>query len=129
MKRLLPLSILTLTLVSCGSAVKSEIFNSAGRKVGTVVLDGAHEAHFVSAQEEDRGKVRGNVVRDAGGKKLGTISQRDGKTFITGPDGNDIGTLEEGNTCYGKSTEKLGTITAVEDPLIAAAGCLAFFIR
>lgn len=118
-----------LLLTSCKTEAASEIFNSAGRKVGSIVIDGPHEAHFVGSQEEERGKVRGNIIRDAGGKKLGSITEREGKVFIADGEGTDIGTLEDGFECYGKSQESLGEVKGVTDTGIAAAACLTFFLQ
>jgi hypothetical protein len=119
---------LCITLISCGTVTTSAVFNQAGRAIGTVTMESDQEAVFKNTAGEERGRVRGNAVRDTGGKRLGTVQTVNGTLFLRNAEGRDIGTLESGNTCLGTGKESLGTISSNVPAGIAAAGCLVFFL-
>ena len=117
-----------LLLCSCTSKAL-EVKNSKGRTVGSIEVQAAKTATFVSMHGESIAKVRGTIVRDASGKQMGTTTERDGTVVILNPKGNPVGSLSKGTDCYGKGQEMLGTVSAEADTSVAAGACLVFFLQ
>lgn len=122
------LTVLGLLILTSCSAGAVTVENSTGRTIGSIDVEGT-TATILSARGEVRGKVRGTVIRDASGKHVGTVDERDGHTVILDPEGSPLGTLENGTDCFGKGKEVLGSISTQVDASAAAAACLLFFLQ
>lgn len=118
-----------LVLTACNADEGLVIKNSSGKTVGTMQVQGTRTATFLNMNGDERGKVRGNIVRDDGGKNVGNIVERDGNVVLQDTDDNPLGSVENGTDCYGKSREKLGTVGGEVDSYIAAGACLIFFLQ
>lgn len=128
---ILPLSVFGLLLLTaCGKGAGFEITNSNGKVVGTISVQGPKSATFLSISGSERGKVRGNIVRDDAGKNLGTIVEgENGRMMLQDGKEDALGNLDNGTDCYGKGQDKLGTISQGVDTSVAAGACLVFFLQ
>lgn len=117
-----------LVVTGCGGTVSTRVLDAKGRHVGTIRLESEHTAIITDEHGEVRGRVRGNLVRDAGSKKLGTIEQRDEHIVVIDANDDEVGSVEQEINCYGKSQALLGRISAKIDPEAAGAACLILLI-
>jgi hypothetical protein len=126
---LLILSLFGLLFVTaCGGTVSNAVYNQEGKKVGDIQFENENSATILDQYGEAVGKVRGNIIRDAGSKKLGTVELRDGKVIIIDAEDNEVGTVNNDTECYGQSSELRGTIGTKLDAEAAAAACLILLI-
>ena len=127
---LLVFSVLGLLLLgSCMQSRTVMIENSNGRRVGDIQIQGTQTATILSTYGEERGRIRGNVVRNTDGKRLGSFVERDGYMMILDASENPVGSLEDGTNCYGKGKEILGKISETVDSGVAAGACLVMFLQ
>ena len=128
---LIVLSVLGLLLVSaCGAGPGITIENSNGRRIGEIRIEGT-QAILLNSVGEERGRVRGTVIRDSDGKRAGSLGEQDGNLVLLDASDNPVGSLEEGSQCYGKGQDMLGKVVSPEpvDSHVAAAACLLFFLQ
>jgi hypothetical protein len=122
------LSLIGLLCVSACSGAAVEIRNSNSKVIGVIEAQGTQTATIKNTAGETRGKVRGTVIRDDSGKHVGTIAEKDGHTVISDEKDNAVGSVD-GNKCYGKGQEVLGTVSGEADSSAIAAACLLFFLQ
>lgn len=123
------LSVLGLLLVSaCSAGPAITIENSNGRRIGEIRIEGT-QAILLNSVGEERGRVRGTMIRDADGKRAGSLAEQEGNLVILDINDSPVGSLEEGVECYGKGQDMLGKVTAPVDSHVAAAACLLFFLQ
>ncbi len=116
-----------LTLVSCGGgAVK--VFNAAGQLAGTIRIDSADTFTVIDRYGQTQGHVRGGAVRDENGKRVATMTAKDDRMILADTNQNDIGTLERGTDCFGKTQQKLGHVEGQVDPQAAGAACILLLL-
>jgi hypothetical protein len=130
---LVPLLVLScfglLFLSGCGKEVKTYVYDEKGNKLGEIQFENDDNATIVDTHGEVAGRVRGALVRNASGKKIGTVEQKDGSVMFLDAEGNAMGSLEDGSDCYGKGPEKLGHINAEIDIEAAGAACMVLLLQ
>ena len=126
--RLMSCLYVSILLASCGGSAVS-VYNTEGKKIGSIRIVDDHNATIVSTYGEERGKVRGSLVRDDAGKRRGSIVERSRTIVIQNTDDDDVGTLVNGTDCYGKGQDIVGRISMVVRPEAAGAACLLFFLK
>ncbi len=127
-RRSLSLSVVGLLLLTACGGNALEVRNSNDRIVGTIDVQGSKTATMMNTHGDLHGKVRGNVIRDDSGKKVGGIAEQNGGIVILDAQDNAAGNID-GNDCYGKGKEKLGSVSGEADSSIVAAACLLFFLQ
>lgn len=124
MRTLIILSLFgVLFLTGCGGTIQTGVLNSAGAKVGDITFHSDNQSTILDASGNAIGEVIGTNILGPGGQKLGSIEDRDGHIVIINANNQDVGSLENGTDCYGKTQEKLGTVSTAIDPEAAAAAC------
>lgn len=132
MKRLvflLPVFGLLLLTAACTKNEGISVYNAENRKVGVIEVTDENNARFLSGNGDERGRLRGNLVRDESGARKGTVVERDGHWVILNATEDDVGTLENGTDCYGKGRDVIGRISEATDEEAAGAACLLFFLK
>ncbi len=117
-----------LFVTSCGGKQRVSIVNAQGKTVGEIQVDSPDEGTILQPDGSERGRVRGTMVRDTKGARVGTVEQRSEHTVITDAKGSDAGTLEKGTDCYGKGKAKLGTVKGEVSVNMAGAACLLLLL-
>ncbi len=117
-----------LFLTNCGGTPDIPVTDAEGRTVGHIRVDNKDNATILSVSNEERGRVRGNLVRDDSGGRAGTVQLRDVHVVLVDDKGGDIGSVEKGTDCYGKSQTLLGKIPAETDPEFGGAACMLLLL-
>lgn len=118
-----------LFLTSC-SAQKNPVVDASGKIVGEIQVEKTKTATILDAAGKTLGHVRGDLVRDASGKKAGSVTVKEGHTVITDASNNPIGSVEKQTDCYGKSQKMLGAVQMKDaEAEVAGAACLLLFLR
>jgi hypothetical protein len=129
MRSLLILSLFgVLFLTSCGGPEKIAVTDTGGRQVGEILLEDDDNATIASVNGETRGKVRGNLVRNDMGKRAGTIEKRDGVIVLVDAENSEVGSIEKGSECYGKSQTMLGSVKGEVDVDAVGAACMLLLL-
>lgn len=118
-----------LFVTACGGSVRTLVYDAQNKQVGEIEIESDTEASILDAQGRAVGRVRGALVRNAQGARAGTITVKDTAVVIVNEEEDEIGSLENGTDCYGKTQTKLGRISAVMEPETAGAACLLLFLR
>ncbi len=116
-----------LFLVSCGGKTV-KVLRANGQAMGTIRVDSQDTFTILDSAGHARAHNRGDAIRDANGKRIGTATVQDTHIILADENQNDIGTLENGADCYGKTQDKLGKIVGQIDPQAAGAACLVLLL-
>jgi hypothetical protein len=118
-----------LLLTACKKDEGVSVYNAENKKVGIVKVIDENNAQFLSANGDERGRLRGALVRDESGARRGTIVERDGHWVILDAKEDEIGTVEKGTDCYGKGKNVIGRVSEEIDHEAAGAACLLFLLK
>lgn len=117
-----------LFVTACGGNERTPVYDAKGKQIGAIEIQDTSVATIFDAAGAEAGAVRGTVVRNTKGGKAGSIQSKDGHVVLTDGKGQDIGSIENGTDCYGKSQAKLGSVQVENDVNIAGAACLLLLL-
>ena len=116
-----------LFITSCSPQKNPAVYNQRGIQVGEIQIENEKEATIIDIYNQVRGRIRGAVVRDESGGRVGEVTIEGNKAIITDTMARQIGSYENG-TCYGPNDAPLGRVSSINDSKAASAGCLLLLI-
>jgi hypothetical protein len=122
---LILVSLFGVMFLSGCSEKRTAVNGPNGAMIGQVHTEGDSEATIYNAHDAVVAHVRGNLVRDAQGKRLGTVLQQKDVVILQDATDNPAGSLDKGVECHGKSPKVLGTLAEELKANIAGGACIA----
>lgn len=125
-------SIGSLTLLLCLTACGTErplVRTLGGEDVGEVHVTDEDHAVIYDAYRNVKAKVRGGLIRDKDGTKLGEARIGAEEILLVGPKGTAVGSLSPDMTCLARDGTVKGRVTVKTDPEAAGAGCLVLLLK
>lgn len=118
-----------LFLTSCVRAPSSpSVYNAKGIRVGEIRMASDTGALIFDIYGQEVGGVRGAVIRNESGKRMGRIVAGSGMLTIQDEKGREVGSLTRGSDCNGSDDRFLGRISSAENPEAAGGACLLLLI-
>lgn len=119
-----------LFLSRCSSQTNNgiSVFNSKNQQVGDVTIDGAQSAIVMDRYGQKKGTVRGIVVRESTGKRVGGVVVKDDKVSIVTHEGKPVGELKNEKNCVDASGATLGYVSQITNQEAAGGACLLLLL-
>jgi hypothetical protein len=117
-----------LFLTHCTFQRSPSVYNARGIFVGEIHVSDTNEAEVIDRYNQLSGKIRGGMVRDALGKRLGKVVAAEDRVSILSETGASIGSLANRTECKDAQDKTLGRITVQTDNEAAAGACLLLLI-
>lgn len=118
-----------LFLTSCARAPSApSVYGARGIRVGEIRMASDTGAVLFDVYGQEVGSVRGSVVRDANGARMGRVVAGSGSFSVQDEKGREVGSLTNGGDCYGSDERFLGRIASAVDPAVAGGACLLLLV-